>query len=159
MPVESRQRAFKRQCPMLPKSEEKERPPALWGMPNSRSKKVNGRKEPARVHNARLGKRSTMPYIALGKCSQKTELVCTRHLACTCDAHRSRRTLLAPAGVLVAVAVTTRSVACLTLTAATPTVIWARRIVELKLLLRRRVIRGRWIGWCALSLALNMPYR
>ena len=31
MPVESRQRAFKRQCPMLPKFEEKERPPAIAG--------------------------------------------------------------------------------------------------------------------------------
>ena len=63
MPVVLRQRAFERQCPVLPKCEEKERPPAVWGMPNSRSKKVS-RKEPAEVHDAKLGKRSRMQYTA-----------------------------------------------------------------------------------------------
>lgn len=98
---------------MLPKVEVKKggnaRPPAMWGMPNLRSKESKVSRKEERKGRERKGNRPGYNMAKLGevikechaqrleKGGQKTDLVCTRHLACTCDAHRSRRTLLAPA--------------------------------------------------------------
>ena len=83
----------------------------------------------------------------------------TRRSARARDAHRPRRTLLAPTCVLVALGVVTRAVARLAFAAAASAVIGARWIVELKMLLWRGIVRSGWIGRCALGLALDVPYR
>lgn len=76
------------------------------------------------------------------------------------DAHRPGWTLLAPPGILVAVAVwrTVGSIACLALATAATSVIRTRRIGPIVLMLWRSVVAGRGIRRGSLGLPLNMPY-
>ena len=167
--VTTRQRAFKTPiCPMLPKSEEEEEettPARHVGYAELAVKRrwMGGGKDgsPTKVYNKSTWhkKDQTLPYTAPRTRSPYTDLVCSCHSSCACDTQRSRRILLAPARELVAVSVTARSIACLTFTAAASTVIWARWIVELEMLLRRRVVGSRGVGRWPLSLPLNVPYR
>lgn len=119
--------------------------------------------EPAKVETCQSGaKMDQQCYAQLSGNTaawKQTTSLAPVALACARDAHRSRRTLLAPARVLVAVAVTTGSVARLAFAAAASAVIGARWVGKLKLLLRRRVVGGRGIGRYSLGLTLNVPYR
>ena len=117
--------------------------------------------EPAKVETCQSGaKMDQHCYAQLsGNTAKQTTSLAPVTLACARDAHRSRRTLLAPARVLVTVNMAAGSVARLAFAAATSAVIGARWVGKLKLLLRRGIVGGRGIGRYSLGLTLNVPYR